>query len=90
MSKRDLVDPVREFNPDILSYTWRKLNPITTIPFCLSFLILLSLHDFTKSASKENCFNLDHSVISTTLPINEFQYSSGLWKHTSALLTERD
>ena len=32
----------------------------------------------------------DHSIISTNLQINELQYSSGLWKHNNALLTELD
>ena len=37
-----------------------------------------------------NSFMSDHSIISTNLQINEFQYSSGLWKHNNALLTELD
>ena len=89
ISIRDLTDSFRQFNPDKLCYTWRKRSPIQQARLDF-FLISPPLNTFMISFSIENSFMSDHSIISTNLQINEFQYSSGLWKHNNALLTELD
>ena len=89
ISIRDLTDPFRQFNPDKQCYTWRKRNPIQQARLDF-FLISPPLNTFMISSSIEIGFMFDHSIISTNLQINEFQYSSGLWKHNNALLTELD
>ena len=89
ISIRDLIDPFRQLNPDKLCYTWRKRNPIQQARLDF-FLISPPLNTFMISSSIENSFMSDHSIISTNLQINEFQYSSGLWKHDNALLAELD
>ena len=89
ISIRDLTDPFRQFNPDKLCYTWKKRNPIQQARPDF-FLISPPRNTFMISSSIENSFMSDHSIISTNLQINEFQYSSGLWKHNNAQLTELD
>ena len=79
ISIRDLTAPFWRFNPDKLCYTWRKHNPIQQARLDF-FLISPPLNTFMISSSIENSFMSDHSIISTNLQINEFQYTPGLWK----------
>ena len=89
VAKRDLIDPFRQLNPDDKRYTWRKFRPIQQARLDF-YLISSSLSNFLSSCSILHSYQSDHSPVSLTLDFNDFEHSSGLWKHNNSLLKDAE
>ena len=87
METCQLTDVYRELHPDDRIYTWRKANPIKQARldfFLISEPIVLDV----KQADILSSYRSDHSPVSLSIRLNEFQHGKGLWKFNNSLLED--
>jgi hypothetical protein len=82
--ERSLIDPFREFYPDLQRYTWHKKNPFKMAR--LDFLLITeNILSNLKNCKVEPSYRSDHSMIILELEFNPFIRGKGLWKFNSLL-----
>ena len=87
MKTYQLTDVYRELHPDDRIYTWRKANPIKQARldfFLISEPILIDVNQ----ADILSSYRSDHSPVSLSIRLNEFQHGKGLWKFNNSLLED--
>ena len=87
--ERSLIDPFREFYPDLQRYTWHKKNPFKMAR--LDFLLITeNILSNLKNCKVEPSYRSDHSMIILELEFNPFIRGKGLWKFYNSLLYDID
>ena len=77
----------RELHPDDRIYTWRKAYPIKQARldfFLISEPIVLDVNQ----ADILSSYRSDHSPVSLSIRLNEFQHGKGQWKFNNSLLED--
>ena len=82
-----MVDPYRDFHPNLKRYTWRRTNPLQQARLDF-FLISENLLSSIQNCTIENSYRSDHSAILLKVKINEFIKGKPMWKHNNSLLSD--
>lgn len=83
----ELVDIWREINPEVLRYTWRRLNPPQQGRLDY-FLVAESLISLVKDADILVGYRSDHSLIKLEIEFRIEKQFRNYWKFNSALLRD--
>ena len=82
-----LVDPWRVYNPNKLSYTWQRKNPIKQARLDF-FLISSELMTFVRNVNILPGYRTDHSYIELELQLSTFKKGKGFWRFNNSLLKD--
>ena len=85
----NLIDPFREFNPDLKLFTWRCRRPLRQSRLDY-FLITENLLSAVNTCTIESSYRSDHSMIILSLKFNNFVKHKPLWKHNNSLLNDSE
>ena len=89
ISDKGLIDIYREQNENTRRYTWRKKNPLKQARLDF-FLVSESLLNSVNKADIVPSYRSDHSMITVSLKLNNFEKGKGLWKFNNSLLFNQD
>ena len=89
INDNNLFDTFRELHPSLKRYTWRRKNLLkqSRLDF---FLVTENTINSVKTCKIETGYKSDHSMVTLSLTMNNFQHGKGLWKHNNSLLTDAD
>ena len=90
MDSLDLVDVWRELNPDVMQYTWRKLNPHPIFVRLDFYLISSMLLQFIKNCNITYGYRTDHSSVMLEMQFELSVKGLGYWKFNNRLLRDKD
>lgn len=89
INENNLFDPFRDLHPTLKQYTWRRNNPLKQARLDL-FLVTESIINSVKKSNIETGYKSDHSIITLTLALDNFEHGKSLWKHNNSLLTDAE
>lgn len=89
IKEKNLFDPFRESFPTLKRYTWRRKNPLKQARLDF-FLVSEETINFVKKTKIETGYKSDHSIITLTLVLDNFQHGKSLWKHNNAHLKDEE
>lgn len=89
INENNLFDPFRDLHPTLKRYTWRRKNPLKQARLDL-FLVTESIINSVKKSYIETGYKSDHSIITLTLALDNFEHGKSLWKHNNSLLTDAE
>ena len=89
INDNNLFDTFRELHPSLKGYTWRRKNPLkqSRLDF---FLVTENTIKSVKTSKIETGYKSDHSMVTLSLTMNNFEHGKGLWKHNNSPLTDTD
>jgi exonuclease III len=82
----ELVDIWRLKYPDLVRYTWRRLNQASRLDY---FLISFSLAPKVKKCLIGDRMRSDHHIIGIYITLTEFPRGRGYWKFNQSLLDDK-
>lgn len=89
IKENNLFDPFRELHPSMKRFTWRRKNPLKQARLDF-FLITENMINLVKASKIETGYKSDHSMITLTIVMDEFEHGKSLWKHNNSLLTDME
>ena len=85
MDTLEIVDIWRLKNPDLVRYSWRRLNQAIRLDY---FLVSFSLASKVKKVLIGDRMRLDHHLIGLHIRLMEFPRGRGYWKCNQSLLED--
>lgn len=89
VKENNLYDTFRELHPSLKRYTWRRKNPLKQARLDL-FLITESLVNSVQTSQIETGYKSDHSMVTLSMAMDNFEHGRTLWKHNNSLLTDME
>lgn len=89
IKENNLYDAFRELHPSLKRYTWRRKNPLKQARLDL-FLITESLVNSVQTSKIETGYKSDHSMVTLSMAMDNFEHGRALWKHNNSLLTDME
>lgn len=80
------IDPFREINQMLKRFIWRRKTPIKQARLDF-FLLSEEISSMVNFSNIEPSYKSDHSMVTMSLILDEFQHGKGLWKHNNSHLS---
>lgn len=87
IQEKFMVDPYRDFHPNLRRYTWRRIRPFQQARLDF-FLISENLLSSIQNCTIENSYRSDHSAILLKVKFSKFIKGKPMWKHNNSLLSD--
>lgn len=89
INENNLFDTFRELHPSLKRYTWRRKSPLKQSRLDL-FLVTESIMNLVKTSKIETGYKSDHSMVTISLAMDNFEHGRPLWKHNNSLLADSE